>query len=604
MPASPRLAILFIWTAVCHAQTGSEAEPVRYMGGTSIDLYSHDGGLRPAIGASNYQVLRSNRSRPELGDGSNGWTFTHAPMLAYWNGKFYLQYYSNEVSEPTPPGHTLLTMSVDGKNWQTPVVTFPPYQLPSGEILLPHQRMGFYVAPNGRLLVSGAFIHAPAPRAGAIGRLVREIYRDDQLGPIYFIRYNRHRGWNEGNTKYPFYKESPDAGFLQACEALLNNKLVTQQWWEEDRSDDDFYALKGQYEALSFYHRKDGNVAGVFKNSLAALSRDEGRSWSTPVKAPTIVMDGAKIWGQRTKDSRFALLYNPVNDSPHRWPLAIISGDDGITFDDMLLVHGEVPPRRFLGMYKAFGPQYVRGIVEGNGIPPGNDLWVTYSVNKEDIWVSRVPLPVRSRVSGPVQDSFDSLKPGAFVANWNIYSPRWAPVHVADFPGPTDKSLELSDRDPYDYAKAVRVFPVNREAAISFKLFVKGPVRGDLEIELLDEYGHRPVRLAFAANEKLKVQDGARWIEAQRFKAGEWYDIRIAANSGAQRFTLTVNGVEVVRQAAMAEAVDSVERLAFRTGTFRDEPTRRTDHFQGVDLPGADFQVGTATYYIDDVTIR
>jgi len=41
---------------------------------------------------------------------------------------------------------------------------------------------------------------------------------------------------------------------------------------------------------------------------------------------------------------------------------------------------------RFSGIFKNLGPQYVRGIEEGNGNPPGLHLWNTYSMNKEDIW--------------------------------------------------------------------------------------------------------------------------------------------------------------------------------------------------------------------------
>jgi hypothetical protein len=33
-------------------------------------------------------------------------------------------------------------------------------------------------------------------------------------------------------------------------------------------------------------------------------------------------------------------------------------------------------------------------------------MWLTYSVNKEDIWVSRVPVPVVGGVGGPVNDRF------------------------------------------------------------------------------------------------------------------------------------------------------------------------------------------------------
>jgi hypothetical protein len=131
------------------------------------------------------------------------------------------------------------------------------------------------------------------------------------------------------------------------------------------------------------------------------------------------------VWGQRTKDGRFAVLYNPANDGTHRWPLAIVTGEDGIVFDQMLAVHGEVAPRRYIGHAKDFGSQYMRGISEGNGDPPGTDLWITYSGNKEDIWISRIPVPVRYKVEGAVQDSFDALQVNGKIPDWNIYRPRW-----------------------------------------------------------------------------------------------------------------------------------------------------------------------------------
>ena len=46
--------------------------------------------------------------------------------------------------------------------------------------------------------------------------------------------------------------------------------------------------------------------------------------------------------------------------------------------------------------YKSRGPQYVRGMQEGNGIPKDSDMWVSYSMNKEDIWVAHVPVPVKT----------------------------------------------------------------------------------------------------------------------------------------------------------------------------------------------------------------
>ena len=100
-------------------------EPVRYMGGVSIDPNAPDGKLRPAIGVENRQVFRANRHHPDLQE-EFGWTYNHAPMLAYWNGKFYLEYLSNPLGEHVPPGRTLLMTSSDGRKlglsppWSSP----------------------------------------------------------------------------------------------------------------------------------------------------------------------------------------------------------------------------------------------------------------------------------------------------------------------------------------------------------------------------------------------------------------------------------------------------------------------------------------------------
>lgn len=595
-------AIALLAACSARAQTGSGAEPVRYMGGVSINLNTPDGSLRPAVGVENRQVLRANRTHPELADGF-GWTYNHAPMLAYWNGKFYLEYLSNPTGEHRPPGQTLLITSADGRVWSKPTVVFPVYKLPKGNPAMMHQRMGFYVAPDGRLLVLAFYGQAPVPFGqGGVGRVVREAHKDGTFGLVYFIRYNRHAGWNETNTTLPLYTTSPDRAFVAACEGLLGNRLMTLQWWQEDQSPDDFYAVKGDLQALSFFHRPDGTAVALWKHSLAALSTDEGKSWTPPVKLPTVVMSGAKVWGQKTADGRYAMVYNPVNDSMRRYPLAIVTGADGIHFDDLLTIGGEAPQRRFAGNHKDFGLQYVRGIAEGNGTPPSRDLWVTYSVNKEDIWVARIPLPVRSAVTAPVRDTFDDLPDGGDVRDWNIYSPLWAPVRVADFPSAANKSLQLDDRDPYDYARAVRVFPRSAKAAIGFKVYAKQADAGRFEIEALDRFGSRPVRLIFTGG-RIQAVDGSRTVTLQPYRAGVWYRVALDIDAAGDRFAVTIDGKPALKKAAMAESVKSVERISFRTGAYRAGPPRSLDPEKVLtDLPGADEPEAAATFYIDDVT--
>src|SRR5207249_4957894 len=104
--------------------------------------------------------------------------------------------------------------------------------------------------------------------------------------------------------------------------------------------------------------------------------------------------------------------------------------------------------------------------------------------------------PVRYKIDGPVNDTFDSLELGARIPDWNIYRPRWASVKIVSFPSDKNKSLQLEDKDPYDYAKVVRVFAESKSVRIACKMFAHQS-GGRLEMEVLDAAGHRPVRLVF-----------------------------------------------------------------------------------------------------------
>ncbi len=249
----------------------SKSEPIKYTGEIQPNKIFYDGGLPHAVGVHHFQAFRANRTNPSE-PGVYGWTYNHQPYLAYWNGKFYLQYLSGLVQEHTPPTRILLMTSEDGSQWSDPEILFPEYTLPEidddGELIpegtksVMHQRMGWYVSPNGKLLALGFYSFCATPRrspnAGTgIGRVVREVQQDGSYGPVYFIRYNRHAGWDENNTNFPSYKESDDKEFLEACESLLADKLISLQWWEEDRGDDGFYNIDpSQVPGGDVFHKK------------------------------------------------------------------------------------------------------------------------------------------------------------------------------------------------------------------------------------------------------------------------------------------------------------------------------------------------------------
>jgi len=470
-----------------------------------------------------------------------------------------------------------------------------------------HQRMGFYLAPNGRFLTMG--FYGP-PYGDGIGRVVRQIYPDDSLGPIYFIRVNDN--WT-GQVLYPPYKDSPDKGFVEACEAFLADPVRRIQWWEEDRfckDKDEFYRVpwieqgdeKVPGKAFCFFTRHDGVIVGFFKDRWVTTSKDGGLSWTKPVRCDSLTYGGAKIWAQRLDNGDYALVYNPT-DSAARHPLCVATSQDGIHFDGLAVVHGEVPPKRFWGREKRPGPQYVRGIVEGNGNPPGQDLWVVYSVNKEDIWISRIPVPISRQVTGPVEDDFTSMQTGGPIVGWNIYCPQWCPIDIVEFPSGSEKSMRLMDYDPYDYAKAVRVFQKADRSKLQFKLFIQAA--GLLDIEVLGAKGQRLVQIRIDGDLALKASRSGDYRSISQLAAGRWFDFEIDCNADSREYDLILDGRALLAKEAFCISDGIPERIEFRTGPYRladdlQKYKSGDEHKPGWDEPGADEKTTAAIYYIKD----
>jgi Sialidase-like, CBM domain len=594
-----RAAAAAAFAAALAAFASPAAGPPIVYAGHAVVAPDADGDLPPVVGVHNIEVVRSNRTHPQwTGSPAATYTYLHQPMLAYWRGKFYLEYLTAPRDEGQAPCPTLLVTSADGVHWSKPRVVFPTFTLPDGQQTVTHQRMGFHVAADGRLLILAFHGKSPHPNDGSgIGRVIREIRPDGGFGPIYFIRYNRQNGWNPSNTPYPLYTASPDPGFVADCRALLANKLVTAQWWEEDRSTDGFYRIEGQ--ALSYMHRKDGAVVGIFKNALVSTTRDEGRTWTPKQFAGNLWRNASKYWLQRTSDGRYALFLNPTDRL--RFPLAVLTSDDGVTFRHLLAVHGELPDQRHVGGFKNLGAQYVRGIAEGNGTPPGDACWVAYSVNKEDIWISRVPVPIRGSVGHWVDDTFEDQPVGSMPDDWNLYVPKWTRVQVVDAGGAAGHALELLDQEPYDYARAVRVFPQTHGVDVSFKVLAR-QTDARLEIDLMDAHGLRPVRLAFEEDGRLWACHEGIWKDAGRYAAGRWISIglTIAKNPRSDHAVLTVDGRQPLgRTLVFSDPARTVERLSFRTGRYR-----RRGEGPGYDLPRADVRAPASVFLVDDVVIR
>ncbi len=589
----------------------------------------HHGDLPKVQGVHSYQVMRAQRNS----DGVENWTYNHAPMLAYWNDRFYLQYLSNPVGEHIPPGRTLLTVSTDGRTWKPARVLFEPHHIAAGEYpgvdpeltkndtqAVMHQRMGFYVAPNGRLLTLGFYGISPLAElppfdTRGIGRVVREIFPDDTWGPVYFIHLNTQAGWSERNVWLPWYRQSDDLEFIQACEALLDDQLAVQQWLEEHGPSDDRITLKGLYKALSYYSLPDGRTVGFWKWSRAGVTLDRGETWDTVGEVPSIETAGGKIWGQRSSDGRYVLIYNPTMNNRHRWPLALTTSDDGFQFRDLATVCGDVSPRRYTGSHKDFGLNYVRGIVEGNGSPPDGDVWVTYSMNKEDIWITRISVPITTEAASHIDDDFTAEGHEQLLRRWSIFSPRLAPVTVeSESQSSPVHYLCIRDDDPYDYAMAERSFPESTAVRVSIELAAGSSNAGRLFLELHDSCSRIPVRVVWDSDGKVKIDHSRGLTAVAPYHREQPVRITLVADAGRNCFRLSIddrltgsgqvyNGEDWSQPRwYFIASVKTLSRVVLRTKPLHRTPTVDTPLEPHQDLPERSATPGPAEFRVFRIT--
>ncbi len=571
-----KILIVFALISITLYTNAQGTDLIHYSGNILSDPNTHDGRLSPVVGVHNIQILRSNRENPSIYNG-NGWTYNHQPMMAYWNGKFYVHYLCDPSDEHVPPSHTMLQTSEDGYHWTAPVVLFPEYDVPEGYTkegrsdvahqlkAIMHQRVGFYVSSEGCLIAMGnygvAMDRKDDPNDGnGIGRVVREIKEDGSLGPIYFIYYNH--GFNEKNTDFPNYRKA-SRGVRKACEEILSNPLYRMQWVEEADRNDPLIPLHKEYKAFCCYTLPDGRKAALWKHALTSTSDDGGNTWSQPVeRAKGFVNSNAKIWGQKLSDGTYATVYNP---SEYRWPLGISLSNDGLNYTTLNLVCGEVPPMRYGGNYKSYGPQYVRGIQEGNGTPPDSDLWVTYSMNKEDIWVAHVPVPVRTAANAHADDDFSLCQSLADLHQWNIYSPLMAPVRLEG------NWLTLHDEDPFDYCKIERKIPQTKELQVSFDIRAGQNSNGQLQIEFLDEQGTSCSRIELTEEGAFRCKGGARYGQLGKYEKDKVYHLDIQLSTSRRMAEVYIDGKKAGQRMLYAP-VKAIERVMFRTGSRRTFP--------------------------------
>ena len=307
-------------------------------------------------------------------------------LLTHFRGEYYCMWQASERDEDTPDTRVLYARSRDGIAWGEPLLLAAPtdstFVTPGGWIARGDSLaaiLNYVCAPDRSkggtawysVTCDGAKWSTPRPVRMADGTPVEGIFEQDPLllpsgrtvGAVHF---------RPGLTPNPVYTDAPSA-----LEGWVRGRIPEGG---------------GKPLEPSQYRLPDGTLVMFFRDQassfvkLASTSTDEGVTWTAP--APTNIPDSrSKQCAGNLPDGRAFWVGNPTGNKSRR-ALVLALSDDGLLFDKAWLLAGpaDLPARRHDGRYKTLGYSYPKAVLL-NG-----SLWISFSVNKEDAALVRVPV--------------------------------------------------------------------------------------------------------------------------------------------------------------------------------------------------------------------
>jgi hypothetical protein len=333
--------------------------------------------------------------------------YCHHPQIAWHAGTFYATWSNHRDGEDGPGQRVLGSLSKDGRTWEPFFEAFPPI----GPVRRPEEQ-GLVLTANG-LLVLGGGVYAIAEVNDNIGftdvhkkhysetktkecrfrarrgygRLARSVSPAGALGPAFWLVESLPEDAKDVPS-FPFLTDRRFAAVGRKLCDLLAQPLNTPAWDFRDKTAWTTAADGNPLCEPTVYQRPDGVYVRLSRDLMhskrlyASLSRD-GREWSTPV-ATNIPDSPSKSRAGSLPDGRVFLIGNQTKWG--RDPLVLSLSADGVIFDWAAAIRHGAPKLRHKGLHKGAGFQYASAVVVGDA------LWVIYSVGKEDVAVSRVPL--------------------------------------------------------------------------------------------------------------------------------------------------------------------------------------------------------------------
>ena len=341
--------------------------------------------------------------------------FNHHPYLAKIENNLYACWDTQVRDENTSGQHGVFCFSRNqGRTWTVPRTLFPPLapNIPASETIEPgafQTSQGFCEIDNELFAISivdidskEKFFRFNEVSRTRVGLLARKVFVDGSLGDIFWVSGGLHTRTHD----LPTFAKGPKK-LIEKIDTHLSQPANLLQLIFGPKIHPDSDDNHRMTEPSPPWQLDDGTWVRLFRDAGSAIatsradveatksrrnyvtfSADNGTHWSVPIR--TDFPDAcARSNSGRLPNGIFYVINNVLPMSPKnggRSMLAISLSDDGLNFDRCAVIRFISPRLRQKGKAKGHGYAYPHSVVMGD------DLWLIYSVNKEDIEVCQLSI--------------------------------------------------------------------------------------------------------------------------------------------------------------------------------------------------------------------
>ncbi len=316
--------------------------------------------------------------------GENGVSgFNHHPAIIHHDGLYFATWSTGAKDEDASGQRVVYATSRDGRSWSNPAALADGV---SGRTFTP---CGFWVRDNALFALASLRSARGNPTAYESNPLIA--YRWNPMTTAFehegivvdnFFAHDAPLPMPDG--RWLMFGKSARAGLPDYSMAVAQ-RSPPHEWSlsklprTDTPHDITWYTLSNdELVAIEAYGQ------GSDRRLATLHSTDGGNRWSE--RLITNLPDGdSRLHALKLSNGRYVILNNP-NLARYRIPLSIAVSKDGVHYDRIANVRVEQTNKRYSGHAKAPGYQYARAIESAGSV------WVIYSVNKEDIELSIIPL--------------------------------------------------------------------------------------------------------------------------------------------------------------------------------------------------------------------